>query len=218
MSFVELITFLATLEFQADITLINPALDRIAGLEDNLGVYHGFAEDDANIYSITIVWSNKDVSLRGHPEILSSFASLAASPFSHYQSILNGSISASVDAPITEVLSLRIEEDLNQEELGKIWGSISKEINEGKVEGGFSPCVWGFGKDLGEGMGSQAAGTPFLSYCGWVTMNAHLVFQEEFHALAASDLARGAILTRLMTIAKDLRVYNINYHKYSLNL
>lgn len=158
---------------------------------DDLGVsdrlYQGFAEEDPNVFYLAIgeylikfhtfilisslgyvVWTADGAKLSDHSEITSTLTPLAATPPKHYHTTLNGVVDISVDAPATEILSLRLKGGYEFKELDEIMQVMAKDINEGKVEGALVPCVWGPAKHLSAGP-DEPAGIPFLSFAGWTT-------------------------------------------------
>ncbi|KAF9041481.1 hypothetical protein BJ165DRAFT_1530200 [Panaeolus papilionaceus] len=214
MSFVESISFEATPEFQADRSLGNASFDKIVALDGVAGLYQGFAEEDPNVFYLAIVWTADGAKLSDHSEITSTLTPLAATPPKHYHTTLNGVVDISVDAPATEILSLRLKEGYEFKELDEIMQVMAKDINEGKVEGALVPCVWGPAKHLSAGP-DEPAGIPFLSFAGWTTSDLHRVYEQKMHGLAASDPTYGALFMRFITIVEDIKIQHVNYKKYA---
>ncbi|PPR03736.1 hypothetical protein CVT24_007384 [Panaeolus cyanescens] len=219
MSFVESISFTAAPAFLADRSLANATFEKIVALDGVLGLYQGFVEEDPNVFYIAIVWSTPNTKLSDYPDALSGLTSLTATHNqpTHYRTTLNGIIDVSVDAPATEVLSLRLKGGFEYPELDEIMKTMAKDINEGKVEGALVPCVWGPAENLSPSP-EEPAGTPFLSFAGWTFSDLHRAFEKQMHGLAGSDPAYGALFMRFITIVEDIKMLHVNYKKFERSI
>jgi hypothetical protein len=214
MSFIESISFEATPEFQADRSLSNSVLGKIGALDGVIGIYQGFVEDDPTRCYLAIVWHSESLSLPNHPTIFDDFKLLALTPPSRHQVTLTDNIGPSIDAPVTEVLSLVLKDGCSYKDLDEIMNEFSKDIHAGKVEGAFFPCVWGLAKDLRT---SEGTGTLFLSFAGWTKTELHRAFEAKMHALARTDPDFGAMFGRFIAMVEDIKVQHVNYKKHFRN-